>query len=853
MIANMRPLFGIPTLLLQTLAVIFVAPLLLAVALVAMQVADSRQQQAAAATRSAHMIAKTLPRIAANARSAWFEQLLGDRANPQLQGLRLEPIDGSDALAVGTAQGPSYAATTSTGATLRVFVQPVPTLGLWLRGMVVASVFALAVALGYFIAIRSTITSIDLSLDDALRVLDSIRQSNFNVTMRKNGHGRLRELEQSIVDTAGALDQARQQADEIVEKATDELQATLEEMEIKNVELDLARKRAVEEARAKAQFLANMSHEIRTPMNSIVGYAQLMSDSQLDAAQRGYARSITQSARTLLEIIEDILSLSRLEAGKLALVTQEFDVRALAAQSMEMLAPAAYGKNLQLRTLIDPAVPTFFVGDPLRIRQIMLNFMTNAVKFTHRGSVELRIGVKRQTRHNALLSFTVADTGRGIARRDRNRLFDAFTETSRGDGGGGTGLGLAIARSLTHAMDGRLSLDSQIDRGSSFSVQIPLKTDFDMRFGFLDALAGKRVRLAVTDAVLRDHLRAHFEICGLDVEMHENWHALTRSDAQDDACDFSVIDVAIDEVDALIAAPPTKVQRPFVLIASADNAVLQRVAEATGGDAVAAFSSATTIMARMARRLGQSVAQFEADETVDTLPAVDGARVLIADDDALGRAWLVELLTRHGVKVTACVDGSEAVEMARQARFDAIFLDARMPVCGGEQAARQIRSRSLNQATPLYALTASALSEDRKRFAAAGMDACLIKPASPKELLTLVAAAHTQAQGDRPRPSDVSRHDIQMNALLREELLNYRRDLRDHDIADDPSGLFDVAHRLHGAAAICQLTMLEEEAAHLEATARSGEFDERQRAIRIVLRRIDEILAAPATASTATG
>ncbi|MEO1576978.1 MAG: ATP-binding protein, partial [Pseudomonadota bacterium] len=224
--------------------------------------------------------------------------------------------------------------------------------------------------------------------------------------------------------------------------------------------LQAATRDAEAASRAKSDFLANMSHEIRTPMNAIVGYTQLMESTALDSAQRGYLEHIDQSSRTLLTIIDDILNLSRLEAGRMAFDAREFEIREVVAHAVDMLAPQAYSKGLTLRTRVAPDVPICFVGDPGRIRQVLANFLSNAVKFTHHGLVEVHVSVERQTDRNAILRLAVRDTGRGISREDRQQLFEPFTASSRRTEGGGAGLGLTIARALIHAMGGELSLQS---------------------------------------------------------------------------------------------------------------------------------------------------------------------------------------------------------------------------------------------------------------------------------------------------------------------------------------------------------------------------------------------------------
>ncbi|MFK7886008.1 MAG: ATP-binding protein, partial [Gammaproteobacteria bacterium] len=821
----MRALFGSPALFVQTLLVLYCVPILTGALLIALEVQNLRKTHVAAAEHSATVLARTIQRIPVPQRPMWLQQLTQDSDDP-LRILQVALYDADDTLIAGTEDFPSESvivvdARNRAGERLRIAVPQRPVSGIWVRGLSLSILVALSATVAFCIAVWPTVFSMRRSLEEVMRALNTYRQSNFEARIAENGYGRFGLLEKSVNRTGDALQNAQDKTREVVSHTTDELQSTLEEVEIKNVELDLARKRAVEDARAKSNFLANMSHEIRTPMNSIVGYTQLLDSTSLDAAQRGYAEHIGQSARTLLEIIEDILSLSRLEAGKLVLATQEFDIRHIAEQSVEMLAPAAYQKNLDVRTVVAPDVPACFVGDPMRVRQILVNFLTNAVKFTDQGSVTLYIDAERQTDTNAVLTLRISDTGRGISRDDRRKLFDAFTDISRREMGGGAGLGLTIARALTDVMGGQISLQSEVGQGSSFAVHLPLKTNYALSFDFLGIVDGQRVALALADETLDSHLTQSFKAADIVVASSEPWLAWTTP-AKVPNADFVILEASVSDVPRLTKLWQDRWPTPIILVASADTGLHQELMTATNGYALAAHVSATRIIAQMAFHLGGDVSQIESQVASLPLPSANGARVLIADDDRLGRSYLEELLAQHGVEVTACADGEQAVTVAREVEFDAIFLDARMPVCDGEQAARQIRSRSRNMRTAMFALTASAMDDDRQRYQAAGMDGCLIKPASIRGLLTLIATGQQRRSEGAAAKAAVT-NDQQMTTMLREELARYRDALSDDDMLSDYERLYEMAHKLHGAAAICQLPTLRRDAAGLEDAARAGD------------------------------
>jgi two-component system sensor histidine kinase BarA len=841
----MRAFFGTPALFIQTVVVLFCVPILAGALLVALEVRNLKSAHLAAAQNSATVLARSIQRIPVQQRPMWLQQLTRPSDDP-LRIVQVSLYNSDDTLVMGTDEFPDLPllvvdARNRAGERLSIAVPERPTLSVWVRGMALSVLVALSAALAFCIAIWPTVNSMRRSIEEIMRALITYRQSNFEARVAENGYGRFALLEKSVNRVGDALQNAQAKTLEIVSHTTDELQSTLEEVEIKNVELDLARKRAVEDARAKSRFLANMSHEIRTPMNSIVGYTQLLDATSLDAAQRGYAERIGQSARTLLEIIEDILSLSRLEAGKLVLATQEFDIRQIAEQSVEMLAPAAYQKNIDLRTVIAPDVPICFVGDPLRIRQILVNFLTNAVKFTDQGRVTLYIDTERQTDTNAILTLRVSDTGRGISREDRRKLFDAFTDISRREAGGGAGLGLTIARALTDVMGGQISLQSEVGQGSSFAVHLPLKTNFGLEFDFMETVRGQRVALALRDDALDSHLTQSLKEAEMVVASTAPWRDWTTPKLVPHA-DFVILEASVDDVPRLSRLWQPKWPTPIILVASADNGVHQELMAATKGYALAAHVSATRIIAQIAFHLGHEVEQIESQVASLPLPDARGSRVLIADDDRLGRSYLEELLTQHGVQVTACADGEQAVTVAREVEFDAIFLDARMPICDGEQAARQIRARSRNRRTTIFALTASAMDGDRQRYHAAGMDGCLIKPASIRGLLSLIATGQ-QRRSENAAVNQVVTSDSEMQTMLREELARYRDALSDDDTLSDYQRLYDVAHRLHGAASICQLPTLRRDAAGLEDAARAGDAEAIEKRCAAVLGEINATLA----------
>ncbi|RFA28342.1 hypothetical protein CAI21_12215 [Alkalilimnicola ehrlichii] len=295
-----------------------------------------------------------------------------------------------------------------------------------------------------------------ISIHDTIQRL---KRGNLEARTDVHGRGALPSVADELNAMADALNRAQLELEQKVEQTTSELRETLEAVEIQNVELDLARKRALEASKVKSEFLANMSHEIRTPINGILGFADLLAHSPLDEEQRDYINTVKDSCANLLTIVNDILDFSKIEAGKLAIDSVAFDLRDSVEEVLSLLAPTAYGKALELLHLIYADVPLKLFGDPIRIRQVLTNLAHNAIKFTPSGRVIVRVMLEDESEQDALLRITVEDTGIGLSEEDQSRLFTAFgqADTSITRRFGGAGLGLIISRKLVEQMGGAIT------------------------------------------------------------------------------------------------------------------------------------------------------------------------------------------------------------------------------------------------------------------------------------------------------------------------------------------------------------------------------------------------------------
>jgi two-component system sensor histidine kinase BarA len=669
-----------------------------------------------------------------------------------------------------------------------------------------------------------------------------VRDGELGVQVANISPGEMGELEAGFNLMARKLAAAQEEMQERVFEATREAQESMEVVEIRNAELDLARRRAIQANRTKSEFLANMSHEIRTPMNGIIGFTGLLDKSELSRKQRDYLDAIQKSARSLLRIVDDILDFSQLESGKLILAHEPFNLRDCVEAAVGLWAPQAHAKHLELVSIFYSDVPDALVGDETRIIQIINNLIGNAVKFTDQGEIVARVMLESESEHSVMVTFAISDTGIGIPLGEQPRLFLAFDQGSATSNRlfGGTGLGLSICHSLAETMEGHINVTSRPGEGSVFRVTLKLERDQEAPPHRSMPPLNRRGLLIEPHELSRISLRNALADMGLAVDDYADFDEIKDSDMSR----YALVAVGcnddparVDESLTRIRALNERYRLPMIaLVSSSDEELLARFAS-NGASYCLSKPPPQRHLREALRgclRPGQepklpasSAKTRESHPPKVARDSLLGGKICVAaDDHPINLQLISHLLADMGANVLEAADGDEAVQLAKDHAIDMAFLDVHMPRMSGLEAARRIRALNPSKLVSIFALTADAAERNQREIARAGIDRYLIKPVNEDALRGAIcdlqdgvkptqfidATAMTMPQNERV----VRDHEQALRIAggaegiaeklfeeFRAELPKTLNDMRGHLTDNDWSELWQLSHRLHGAAAVC--------------------------------------------------
>ncbi|EDZ5458554.1 TPA_asm: two-component sensor histidine kinase BarA [Salmonella enterica subsp. enterica serovar Typhi str. 404ty] len=684
-----------------------------------------------------------------------------------------------------------------------------------------------------------------------VNTVDRIRRGQLDSRVEGFMLGELDMLKNGINSMAMSLAAYHEEMQHNIDQATSDLREPLEQMEIQNVELDLAKKRAQEAARIKSEFLANMSHELRTPLNGVIGFTRLTLKTELNPTQRDHLNTIERSANNLLAIINDVLDFSKLEAGKLILESIPFPLRNTLDEVVTLLAHSSHDKGLELTLNIKNDVPENVIGDPLRLQQVITNLVGNAIKFTESGNIDILVEKRALSNTKVQIEVQIRDTGIGIPERDQSRLFQAFrqADASISRRHGGTGLGLVITQKLVNEMGGDISFHSQPNRGSTFwfHINLDLNPNVIIDGPSTACLAGKRLAYIEPNATAAQ--------CTLDLLSDTPVEVIYSPT-------FSALPLA--HYDIMILSVPVTFREPltmqherlakaasmtdFLLLALPCHAQINAEKLKQGGAAACLLKPLTSTRLLPALTEYCQLNHHPEPLLMDTSKIT--MTVMAVDDNPANLKLIGALLEDKVQHVELCDSGHQAVDRAKQMQFDLILMDIQMPDMDGIRACELIHQLPHQQQTPVIAVTAHAMAGQKEKLLSAGMNDYLAKPIEEEKLHNLLLrykpGANVAARLMAPEPAefifnpnatldwqlalrqaagkpDLARDMLQM---LIDFLPEVRNKIEEQLVGENPNGLVDLVHKLHGSCGYSGVPRMKNLCQLIEQQLRSGVHEE---------------------------
>ena len=594
-------------------------------------------------------------------------------------------------------------------------------------------IILLGMSVGLVLSLR-LIGQLTSPLQQLNNQIDKLAEGRFASDLEQPFFGELDQMRLGINQLSIELKRYKDDVQHTIDQSTSDLFHTMEQLEMQNVALDLARRKAQEDNKLKSEFLAKMSHELRTPLNGVIGFTRQLLKTELSHHQLDYLNTIQKSANSLLTLVNDVLDYSKLEEGRMPINPEPFSLRDMVNDSIELLAANAFEKQLELALLIDPACPDDIIGDPLRINQVLLNILGNAIKFTEQGSIVVKVLATDLSDEKLTLHFSVQDTGIGIPSAQQEQLFYGFSQAdgSVGRRYGGTGLGLFISQRLVEAMNGTIGFDSQQDQGSTFWFTVvcrrhPLSVSEALPTAVLQQ---KTVLYIEPLQYSREATLSLLNSWGMQVSACATPGQLQQALSQHQRFDIAIIGraVSLDQVNQLvelIRQLSKSCQHIYLLV----NTLSPNLREALLQSGASACLSKPAHQRKLATALARPYqSQFAKPAEHLPLPPKSQLKVLTVDDNEANLKLINTLLRDLVESIDSAHNGAEAWQKASQTHYDVIFMDINMPVMDGVTACQRIQQSSLNEATPIIAVTAHTLDGERERLMSLGFSEFLSKP-----------------------------------------------------------------------------------------------------------------------------
>lgn len=744
--------------------------------------------------------------------------------------------------------------------------------------------------IGLFITVFLAISisrSVVLPIQHLTDAVKKIALGELNTRINIDSGGEIGSLEKGINKMASEMRLIRSELQNQVTSTTIDLKKTLEELEIQNIEIDLARNQAISASKIKSEFLANMSHEIRTPMNGVIGFTELLGKTKLTDEQVDYVNTIRSSASNLLTIINDILDFSKIESGKLNIEKISFNLEDVIDEIITMFAPMAYQKNIELIYYPSTNLPENITGDPSRIRQVLINLISNAVKFTQSGHVIIRIIIEKKSNEKELIRFTVTDTGMGMNDLNKQRLFTAFTQadTSISRNFGGTGLGLVISRKLAKLMKGEIGFESNLNKGSSFWFTLPLNTN---KIIISSPNKAMNLKVILFESVDQHRIASRSILNSFGIETIETGRLdrLPQLILENDKLNTDENNNGIKKISGIITGVSRsdinnkfmlnnlanmlhKIDLPYITLASIfDISDAQNLTHAGLKNIIYRCSRNNLLRNQIQAQFGLSSEAVKMDIDIEAATPINKTslshiKVLLVDDNLINLKLAKTLLEMKNIQVVTAEDGLQAIDITKTHYFHLILMDLHMPKMNGFSAAKAIRhSENPCNKTTIVALTANAMPEEQLQVFDSGMNDILLKPITEQQLLDVLTRWVSTDLDTLKEPASMNRSQgnifdkslgiklaggneqlaDELFPMLISELPTHRENLLKALNENSRDDLKKHIHKLHGGTKYCGVPNLLASAENLENIIDLKEQDNYEPALNQVIIAIDELL-----------